>query len=247
MAAQMELEPITRQLPIKQQTPMDLLNIALTNGAAIDVIERLAALQEKAIKWDAEIQFNEALNAAQSELGRIAPDLNNAQTKSKYASYAALDRAIRPIYTKHGFSLSFDTTDCPLPETVRAVCYVSHRAGHSRRYQIDIPADGKGAKGGDVMTKTHATGAGMAYGMRYMLKNIFNIAIGEADTDGNQMSGLSEKLEWIANCKTLSELKRIFDQAYTEAEELGDKAAMFDLIKANSGKRKELTPKEQPK
>jgi hypothetical protein len=48
-----------------------------------------------------------------------------------------------------------------------------------------MPTDGKGAKGGDVMTKTHAAGAGMQYGMRYLLKGIFNVAIGEEDKDGN--------------------------------------------------------------
>lgn len=38
-------------------------------------------------------------------------------------------------------------------------------ASHTRRGTaaptIDMPADGKGAKRGDVMTKTHATGYGM--------------------------------------------------------------------------------------
>ena len=46
-----------------------------------------------------------------------------------------------------------------------------------------MPADGKGAKGGDVMTKTHATGSAMTYGQRYLVKMIFNIAVG-ADDDG---------------------------------------------------------------
>ena len=36
------------------------------------------------------------------------------------------------------------------------------------------------------MTKTHAMGAGMSYGMRYLLKMIFNVAVGEDDTDGNE-------------------------------------------------------------
>lgn len=51
-----------------------------------------------------------------------------------------------------------------------------------------MPADGKGAKGGDVMTRTHATGAAATYGMRYLLKMIFNVAIGEDDNDGNGVS-----------------------------------------------------------
>jgi ERF superfamily len=48
-----------------------------------------------------------------------------------------------------------------------------------------MPADGKGAKGGDVMTKTHAAGSAFTYGQRYLLKMIFNIAIGD-DDDGNR-------------------------------------------------------------
>ncbi len=47
-----------------------------------------------------------------------------------------------------------------------------------------MPADGKGAKGGDVMTKTHAAGSAFSYGQRYLLKLIFNVAIGD-DDDGN--------------------------------------------------------------
>src|SRR5258708_30880683 len=119
------------------------------------------------------------MNGAQAELGPVAADASNPQTKSRYASYPALDRAIRPIYAKHGFSLSFDTGEDAAPDHVRVVCYVAHRTGHKRSYHVDMPADVKGAKGGDVMTKTHATGAAMSYGQRYLLKLIFNIAVGE--------------------------------------------------------------------
>jgi hypothetical protein len=51
-----------------------------------------------------------------------------------------------------------------------------------------MPADGKGARGNDVMTKTHATGSAVSYGMRYLLKMIFNVSSGEADDDGNAAS-----------------------------------------------------------
>jgi hypothetical protein len=63
-----------------------------------------------------------------------------------------------------------------------------HLGGHVKPYQVDMPADGKGAKGGDVMTKTHATGSALSYGMRYLLKLIFNVAVGEDDDDGNHAS-----------------------------------------------------------
>ena len=227
---------------IVNPTPMDLLNVALSNNAAIDVIERLAALQEKVMARDAESQFNDSMNAAQAELGRIAPDLDNPQTRSRYASYAALDRVLRPIYTKHGFSLSFDSGDSE-PETVKVFCYVSHRAGHTRKYSSPaMPADGKGAKGGDVMTKTHATGAAMSYGMRYLLKYIFNVAIGQDDTDGNTvgLDDISERVEFIQNCRDFDELKRVFKTHYTAAKEAKDNRAEKAIVSAYEAKKREF-------
>lgn len=151
----------------------------------IDKMERLLAMQERIVAKNAEAEFNQAMTLAQSEMGRISADATNPQTHSKYASYAKLDAALRPIYTKHGFALSFDEGESPKAEHVRVLCHVSHRAGHTRTYHKDMPADGKGAKGGDVMTKTHASGAAQSYGMRYLLKGIFNVAVGEDDRDGN--------------------------------------------------------------
>jgi hypothetical protein len=152
----------------------------------IDKLERLLEMQERVMMRDAEMAFNIAMNAAQSEMRPISANASNPQTKSRYASFDKLDKVLRPIYTHHGFSLSFDEGDSPKPEHVRVICYVSHVSGHTRTYHRDMPADGKGAKGGDVMTKTHAAGAAGSYGARYLLKGIFNVAVGEDDADGNE-------------------------------------------------------------
>lgn len=169
----------------------------------MDKLERLVLMQERVSQRNAEQTFNEAMSAAQKEIGRIATDAANTQTKSRYATYAAIDRIIRPIYTKHGFALSFDTEDGGPADCVRVTCFVSN-AGYTRKYKVDMPTDGKGARGGDVMTKTHATGAGMQYGMRYLVKGIFNIAIG-ADDDGNAASDNGEML----NTAQADELKAL--------------------------------------
>lgn len=152
----------------------------------IDKMERLLAMQEKIFERNAEGAFNVAMTAAQAEMGPISADATNPQTRSMYASYAKLDKRVRPIYTRHGFALSFDEGKSERPDYVMVLCHVSHTAGHSRIYKAEMPADGKGAKGGDVMTKTHAVGAAKSYGKRYLLKDIFNIAVGEEDTDGNE-------------------------------------------------------------
>src|SRR6185369_10536751 len=133
----------------------------------MDKMERLIGMRERMQAAAAERAFEDAMAAAQAEMEPVRANANNPQTKSKYASYFALDTAIRPIYTKHGFSLSFDTADAAEGH-VRIVCKVACR-GHRERPHIDMPADGKGAKGGDVMTKTHATGSAVTYGKRYLL------------------------------------------------------------------------------
>lgn len=156
----------------------------------VEKMERLMAMYERMEAHRAESAFNEAMMEAQGKIGRIGADRENKQTHSWYATYAAIDREVRPVYAECGFSLSFNTEPVENHDILRVTCMVSHKAGHTRKYSVDMPADGKGAKGGDVMTKTHAAGSAMSYGQRYLLKLIFNIAIGvdPDDDDGNAAS-----------------------------------------------------------
>lgn len=157
-----------------------------SKDASIDAekLSNLMTLYERIEANQAKQAFSAAMKAAQADMRPVSADASNPQTRSKYASYAQIDRAIRPIYTRHGFSVSFDTADGAPADHVRVVAFVEHEDGHSRTHHLDMPADGKGAKGGDVMTKTHAMGSGVSYGRRYLLGMIFNIAVGD-DDDGN--------------------------------------------------------------
>ena len=179
------LESMPEVVATDASSIMDVISRAASDPTVnVDKLERLMAMYERITSRSAEQAFNEAMSAVQTEMRPIAADANNPQTKSKYASYLALDRAMRPIYTKHGFSLSYNTADGAPEGCVRVVCDVA-KGGYSKPYPVDRPADGKGAKGGDVMTKTHAAGSAFTYGQRYLIKMIFNIAVGE-DDDGNR-------------------------------------------------------------
>ena len=105
---------------------------------------------------------------------------------------------------------------------VLVLCRVSHKDGHCRTYQKEMPADGKGAKGGDVMTKTHAAGAAMSYGMRYLLKGIFNVAVGEEDKDGNagDDASITEKqvADLIAKCTEVGAVPDNFRRLFCKVE-----------------------------
>lgn len=234
------------QLPAVQDTAalMQAISSAARDPAVdINKLERLMDMHERITAKEAEKAFNAAMTQCQTEMQQISTDAENPQTRSKYATYAKLDRHLRPIYTRHGFALSFDEGDSPKQEHVRVVCYVSHVAGHSRTYHRDIPADGKGAKGGDVMTKTHAAGAAGSYGARYLLRGIFNVAIGEQDNDGNGPGGMDDGkvadfLAAIDAAADEKELRKVFGKGWNEATKAKDKGAQR-LLTEHKDRRKQ--------
>jgi hypothetical protein len=150
----------------------------------IERFQRLLDILEMQTNRNNERAFNAALVLAQGEMRPIIADASNPQTRSQYATYAQLDRECRPIYTRHGLGPSFNTEQTGDPNTIMVVCLLGHRDGHTRRYQIPMPIVTQGIRGGDMMTRTHATSSAFSYGKRYLLGGMFNLAI-ETDDDGN--------------------------------------------------------------
>ena len=203
-----------------------LLRIASNPSIPVPRLKEIAELRRQMRLDDAEEAFNQALVDCQEEMRPIEADAANDSTRSKYATLYAVDKALRPIYSKYRFSLSFDTTDCPIEGHMRVVCYVG-RGLFTRRYQYDVAIDTKGSKGNDVMTKTHAGGSGFSYGKRYLELAIFNVTIGDpgrpADDDGNRAAGI----EPISQ-EQLAELVALADEAGA------DKAKFCKVMKVSS-------------
>ena len=187
---------VERAPPITEEAALlDVIRRAAADpNVDVEKMERLMAMQERIETRRAATAYDIAMSEVQAAMTPVREDAENPQTKSKYASYLALDRAVRPIYTAHGFSISFDSGDGAPESYVRVLAHVSHK-GCTRTYKADMPADGKGAKGGDVMTKTHATGSAFTYGRRYLLALVFNLAIGELMDDDGNAAGAGEKID----------------------------------------------------
>ncbi len=158
-------------------------------NVSIERVEQAFAFYEKVQASQARKDFTAALVAAQAEMEPVRKDASNPQTRSKYATFEALDSAARPVYSKHGFAPTYRTEASDKPDHVRIILTLMHSSGHERDYPIDMPADGKGAKGGDVMTKTHAVGSAFSYGKRYVFGGAFNLITTEKDDDGNGAGG----------------------------------------------------------
>jgi hypothetical protein len=180
-------------------TGIQLPTAAQTESAAfISLIDRLASdptididrlmrayeLRERAEERRSKLAFEQAFASAQAEIEPVAKRAKNDQTHSNYAKLEAINEAVMPIVTRHGFSVSFDTADCPIEGHYRITAAVS-RDGHTRAYRVDIPIDGAGMRGNANKTATHAFGSTISYGRRYLICLIWNISTFD-DNDGNR-------------------------------------------------------------
>jgi ERF superfamily len=177
---------------------------ALNPDIDVEKMERLLAMQERIMARNAEVAFNASMRAAQEEMPKVLRNRRNDQTSSKYADLEQVNEAIVPVYTKHGFSLSFGTGTSTLDGHILITCLVSHVEGYTRPYQCDMPLDMTGLKGNQNKTATHAHGSTMSYGRRYLTLLIFNITLTNEDTDGNKQ-GETISEEQLMDLKALAE------------------------------------------
>lgn len=192
-------------------TPMDLIRDVVNAGGdpmqMATVIKELVALQQsqERFQWEreerqAKIDFDTALNECQGAIGRIAP--NRARENGiKWLDYAQLDRELRPIYTKAGFSLTY-SEEQGTGDRLRMKATLS-RGGVHRDYFDGISRESPNAK----MSRVDAEASASSRVKRYLLNKIFNVAIG-IDLDERkpfERTMTDEAIaEWIEKFKTAS-------------------------------------------
>lgn len=172
--------------PVSDAAALLATIIKVGADATVDAgkIERMWALWQQMDRQRREDAFNVAMRSAQAAMPQMFRDKENTHKSYKYATLESLNAKAVPVYTEHGFSLSFGTQDCPTPNHYRMVCKVSHIDGFSRDYQADLPTDMLGDKGNPNKTAIQGFGSSMSYGRRYMTMLIFNITTTGEDDDG---------------------------------------------------------------
>lgn len=213
---------------IEQPTPMGLIQFALQSNLDIDKLKALIEMQHEAEDRSSRILFDEALSDAQAEIKAICPDAYNETTKSKFARFVVIDKAIRPIYIKYGFNISF-TSEPMQGDQVLFVANVAHKGGYVRKYSLPVSIDHCGPKGTGVMTKAQGSGNAASYARRYLLGMIFNLAIGE-DKDGNDDDSMTEAREQMDKCRNKEELEACYRMLFQQAQKLSDPKLMGNIV-----------------
>ena len=153
----------------------------------IEGVRELMTMRREEQARIAEREFNTAMSEAQAELVPVARNQKNKQTGSNYADLAAIAKAAMPIIHAHGFGAITSEFESKKPDHIGIALDVTHRSGHGRRYEFNVPLDGAGIKGNPNKTATHAYSSTLTYGERYAKCKVFGIAT--EDDDGNAAGG----------------------------------------------------------
>lgn len=147
-------------------------------------LRELMQLQREVIADDAKVQFTRALHLAQAEIPPVKKNgtVSLGQGKGSYpfATFEDMNRVLRPVMEKHGFTISFDMTP-KASEGGGAVIKgtLTHAAGHSREASIPLALDT-----GPGRNNLQAMGSTLSYGKRYLCEMFFNIVREGVDDDG---------------------------------------------------------------
>lgn len=228
-----------RSADIQTLSPMQMIQVAfdaaIKQGSAMEVVNVILEQQKWMIQHGEEEAFNAALKRIQKRLKVIPKRGKNKETNSRFATTEDIDSEIQVLLDEENMTLSFMPAVSDKPDMVLIIGTLALGA-FEKQYPLEMPADGKGAKGGGVMSRTHATGAAITYAKRYLKNLIFDLRFNEKDDDGNGASGLAagHNSEGQCDCRRcgftaviagaddLDELKAQYTAAFREAENIND-------------------------
>lgn len=150
----------------------------------IDKMERLLQMQERVQDREAEVSFSSAFAKMQPELPAInmrGQIVHKGNVISDYAEWSDVAKAITPVLSRYGFSLSFKPTE--VGGKVAVCATLRHEDGHTDSSTLSLPTDTSGAK-----NAVQAVGSTLTYGKRYSAILLLNIRV-EGDDDDGAASG----------------------------------------------------------
>lgn len=194
---------------VSAQAAMAMIELSRREGGQID-IETLRELRgmakelrdEERLQW-----FSRDMASAQADMQPVVRAAEVRLSKPgeadkggyKYASLEDIDKMLRPIMTRYGFSVTYDRA----PRGQDGGGYVVtgslwHRSGHFLTASFSLSLDS-----GPGRSNAQAAGSTDAYGRKYILLGFFNIVRKNEDDDGVAAGGSPISLDEAAQVKKL--------------------------------------------
>lgn len=203
------LPSVQQSSALAPATPATLLQMAVQQGADLDRLERLMALQERWEANEAKKAYDQAFADFKAEAIRIIKNRNvtaGPLSGKKYAELFAVVNAITPALSRCGLSSSWRITKDE-PQWLEVTCTLKHTGGHTESVSMGGPPDAGGAK-----NAIQARASTVTYLERYTLKAITGLSEQDEDDDGNGANESSLLETWIgraALAPDVAEMARI--------------------------------------
>ena len=193
----------------------------------VERLEQVFSLYQRVQADSARKAYAAAFAAMQAELPVVVK--KGKSHHGPYGRWEDIVEQIHPVLGRHGFSLSFRTTDAG--GKLRVTAILLHQDGHSEENYHDLPTDKSGSKN-DIQ----AIGSSTSYGKRYAAASLLNIVTKGEDDDavkaltGTVTAAQAEELAKLISA-TKTDIHRFLEMG--EVESLSDiPASQFAAAKA---------------
>lgn len=184
-----------------------LIEMAITQGADIDKLERLMQLQERYDAKNAKSGFLSALSMFQANCPAIVAKKQGHNYK--YAPLGDIVAQIKDLLFKCGLSYRFEQSQ--EGDYITVCCITSHIDGHSEKLAMTGKADTQGSK-----SSIQAIGSTVTYLRRYSLLGALGIVTADEDSDGRVES--SKKIEHCDSAQVIKINELLVKTGKEEAE-----------------------------
>jgi len=162
------------------QSPMQLMQLAIENSAAVEVMEKLMDLQDRHDAKHARIAFEGAMKdfqAACPPMKRTKELKHGNNVIGRYAPLPEIWDTIKPHLKEFDLTarFEFETTE----NEIRVGCKITHVKGHTETTWLSGPAEDSGVK-----NPLQARASTVTYLQRYTLIGATGTTSADADDDG---------------------------------------------------------------
>jgi len=167
--------------PMTEVTPMQMLQIAVSQGADLDRLQQLMDLQDRWQATQARKAFVAAMAAFKAEPAKILKTKHvniPGGANFKHATLADVCDGVIANLSKHGLSHKWELNQLE-NGWVSVTCIVTHEAGHSERTTLHAPPDDSGKK--NTIQQISST---VTYLERYTLMAACGLSAKDMDDDG---------------------------------------------------------------
>lgn len=168
-------------------TPMEMLQIAVEQGADLDKLSKLMDLQERWEANEARKAYVHALNEFKKEPPTVKKNKRagfdskrtGERTEYEYVTLAQATAVIAPALSEYGLAHRWAVSQSD--SGIEVTCFLTHESGHTEQVSMKAPADTSGSK-----NSIQAIGSTVTYLQRYTLLAITGLAAVDMDDDGRR-------------------------------------------------------------